>query len=541
MYKNLASVFEHVRQLDLTHDRHDGYERLVYLVMYRITFNQMELVNARPSHIHPVFLLAPLEVMNQLNSFWLHKFQVGNDKVVRAIQNEHLDMLNRLDHFYKEHSASIANARELLSSHYIWQIHLHVVKTRLMDKWVEILMCFVNILRVYVVNPLQFMVLVWFMERLASDMVELVIHPSEEQNIIAARLHSKMDQLANAFDDNQNIIYECRDERAYIEAMMRHIEDFYAIRKNVSDSYLLTSGYKEFEYRYQRNVLLLTILIPKTTFITWIYSCLQMACTEMTIILVAYQDAQHQLSRLRLDDFEAMPLPDAHRLRPAMCISDIRRGTLLVIRPFSYRIEQRRLFTVARTLRVPSMRWVTLTGASGSGKTTLCRLFLRHVRTADANIAFLGVHSEYTYDDMRPYVSYIKPHSDLFDESIQFNLTYGVQSMDDRRRQQTIETYLKRFDLGHLIGKLDSRIGELSTGEKQRVKLIRCILHDKPIWILDEATSNLDKECELRVLDALRRFQMRRGKSVIHITHNPALRTFGDVRIHIHHRRVHMR
>ena len=78
----------------------------------------------------------------------------------------------------------------------------------------------------------------------------------------------------------------------------------------------------------------------------------------------------------------------------------------------------------------------------------------------------------------------------------------------------------------------------LSTGEKQRVKLVRCILQDKPIWLLDEGTANVDEHCELEMLHILREIQKRKRKSVIHITHNRDLIRFCDYLLRIRNEMV---
>jgi ABC-type transport system involved in cytochrome bd biosynthesis fused ATPase/permease subunit len=71
----------------------------------------------------------------------------------------------------------------------------------------------------------------------------------------------------------------------------------------------------------------------------------------------------------------------------------------------------------------------------GSGKTTLCNRFMRPTSAtsdAGANISVLGAYANYSYDEIRRHISYVRPHSDIFDRSIYFNLTFGV-----RRRKST--------------------------------------------------------------------------------------------------------
>ena len=192
---------------------------------------------------------------------------------------------------------------------------------------------------------------------------------------------------------------------------------------------------------------------------------------------------------------------------------------------------------VCENLKIPSMKWITLRGESGSGKTTLCNLLLRTMPT-DNDISLFGVYEKYDYNSIRHLISNVKPNADLFDRNIEFNLKYGVNDKDKIALNDKIKHYLILFGLDNLVDRLNDHIDDLSTGEKQRIKIIRCILQDKPIWILDEITSNLDKDCEEVVITCLRQIQMEKKKSVIHITHNGDLLKYCDNRIEIDNTRL---
>ena len=93
--------------------------------------------------------------------------------------------------------------------------------------------------------------------------------------------------------------------------------------------------------------------------------------------------------------------------------------------------------------------------------------------------------------------------------------------------------YLYYFKLEKYVDRLQENIGNLSTGEKQRIKIIRLILHDKPIWIIDEITSNVDNDTEKIILQKLKEIQVEKKKSVIHITHNLENIAFSDTKMYI--------
>ena len=82
--------------------------------------------------------------------------------------------------------------------------------------------------------------------------------------------------------------------------------------------------------------------------------------------------------------------------------------------------------------------------------------------------------------------------------------------------------------MSFIVDRLDDMVDNLSTGQKQRIKLIRLILHDRPIWILDEATSNLDQDIENIILTHLRQLQQEKRKTVLFISHHFSA-TFSDI------------
>lgn len=125
-------------------------------------------------------------------------------------------------------------------------------------------------------------------------------------------------------------------------------------------------------------------------------------------------------------------------------------------------------------------------------------------------------------------------NGDLFEDNVLlYNLTYGLRVVTDVELQK-INYYLKMFDMSNFVDKLETiKVSLLSSGQKQKVRIIRLILVDKPIWILDEVTSNIDDKMEFIILNELKRIQKENGKSIICITHNKDLFSISDVKMHI--------
>jgi len=93
--------------------------------------------------------------------------------------------------------------------------------------------------------------------------------------------------------------------------------------------------------------------------------------------------------------------------------------------------------------------------------------------------------------------------------------------------------YIELFELSKYKNNLDAPIKPLSTGEKQRCKIIYLLLHNKPIWLLDEITSNVNEELETIILTELKRIQQEEKKLVIHITHGSLNVKYSDYKMSI--------
>ena len=122
-------------------------------------------------------------------------------------------------------------------------------------------------------------------------------------------------------------------------------------------------------------------------------------------------------------------------------------------------------------------------------------------------------------------MAYISQEIDLFDLTIRENLCLGKEISDEE-----IMVYLKYAGLDEWVNKLekglDTVVGErglkLSVGQKQRLNIIRGILLDKDIYILDEPTSNLDNETEKLIVNLIKEYL--RGKTVVIVTHREEIK-----------------
>ncbi len=173
-------------------------------------------------------------------------------------------------------------------------------------------------------------------------------------------------------------------------------------------------------------------------------------------------------------------------------------------------------------IKLDSQETVALVGHSGAGKTTLLNLILKLYEPTSGQIKLSGKsYNKADHSWIRDHIALVFQDNELFSSTIRENVAYGVKDATDK---QIIDALKKanayEFVLKYKEG-LNSQIGErgvkLSGGQKQRIQIARAILHNKPILILDEATSSLDSKSERLVQDALEK--LFKNKLVIIIAH----------------------
>ena len=174
---------------------------------------------------------------------------------------------------------------------------------------------------------------------------------------------------------------------------------------------------------------------------------------------------------------------------------------------------------------------IALVGRSGSGKSTLANLIPRFYDPQQGRILLDGVPAaEITLRSLRRLVSTVSQDVFLFNDTVRYNIAYGLDQMDDARLREVLERAQAADFVASMPQGLDAVVGErgtqLSGGQRQRIAIARALLRDAPILIFDEATSSLDSESERliqRALDVL-----FRDRTVIIIAHRLSSIRFAD-------------
>ena len=170
-------------------------------------------------------------------------------------------------------------------------------------------------------------------------------------------------------------------------------------------------------------------------------------------------------------------------------------------------------------------------GASGSGKSTVLKLIMRFwdVQNGEVNVNRKNVKKIPTAQ-LRNCESYVEQETCLFHDSIADNIAIGKE---DATEEEIVEA-AKKASLHEFIMSLpkgyDTEVGELgdtlSGGEKQRIGIARAFLHDAPLLMLDEPTSNLDSLNEGIILKSLK--EEAKDKTVVLVSHRDSTMRIAD-------------
>ena len=164
---------------------------------------------------------------------------------------------------------------------------------------------------------------------------------------------------------------------------------------------------------------------------------------------------------------------------------------------------------------------VAFVGESGGGKSSIVNLLVRLYDATKGVVRYNGTDiKEYKLSSLRKEVSVISQRVYIFQDTIAYNVAYGMEFDEERVIEALKEAHAWEFvsEMEEGIYTLLQENGtNLSGGQKQRIALARAFYKNSSVLILDEATSALDNESETKILDSIERFA--REKIVIAIAH----------------------
>ena len=230
-------------------------------------------------------------------------------------------------------------------------------------------------------------------------------------------------------------------------------------------------------------------------------------------VAVSTKTAYETLQKLLTNEKENVGVTEKILMPPSICVENV-----------SYTYPKKKSPAIQGvTLKFPAGKVTALIGESGSGKSTLLKLLAGLNSPSDGEIFLNDLPtSKMQCESLISKIAYMPQAPHLFDTTLEENFSMWNQ-LETSRLHELLAALNLSLDI--------KSTQKLSRGQLQRLGLIRAVLKDTPILILDEPTAGLDAESELRVLNLLKKFSLR--KTIIISTHRQAVIEFADVVVEI--------
>lgn len=189
---------------------------------------------------------------------------------------------------------------------------------------------------------------------------------------------------------------------------------------------------------------------------------------------------------------------------------------------FSYQEDREILKGVSMNFTAGS--FTSLVGTSGCGKSTVAGILMGRNREYQGKITICGKELlELSEKSLMSHITLVSYNSYLFKGTVRDNLLMGKEDASE----EEMYAVLKKVNLFEFLQEqqgLDTKILEkgsnFSGGQRQRLALARALLHDTPVYIFDEATSNIDMESEEMIMEIIH--ELSKAKTIILIFHRLA-------------------
>lgn len=200
---------------------------------------------------------------------------------------------------------------------------------------------------------------------------------------------------------------------------------------------------------------------------------------------------------------------------------------------FTYKTREGRLHKALDdfSLHVPDGQKLAVMGTIGSGKSTLLKILLKQYIPDKGEIMYQGIpYKDYTTTRIRNMIGYIPQHAILFNKTIYENITYGIPHIS----KEEVVSLIEKMQLGSMFarfeGGIDMKVGKygsnLSGGQRQVVTILRVILKNPKIILMDEPTASIDERTKTVMYNLLQK--LMQGRTVIVVSHDDFLLKYVD-------------
>lgn len=163
-------------------------------------------------------------------------------------------------------------------------------------------------------------------------------------------------------------------------------------------------------------------------------------------------------------------------------------------------------------------RIFSLLGPNGAGKTTILRMIATILKPSSGSITVAGFNTETEDKKVRQRIGFITGSTGLYERLTTNELVKyfadlnGVEKSTFERRKKDL------YELLGIEGFANKKIGQLSTGMKQKVSLVRTMIHDPEVVVFDEPTSGLDVIAAKNIIELIKRCK-NENRTVIFSSH----------------------
>lgn len=196
----------------------------------------------------------------------------------------------------------------------------------------------------------------------------------------------------------------------------------------------------------------------------------------------------------------------------------------ITFKDLNFHYEENRRILKNINFEINEGEFVSFVGESGSGKSTIAALIMGINKNYDGHISMGGKEIKHIEEaNLMSKVTIVSHNSYIFKGSVKDNLLMG----NAKASEDQMHAVLKQVNLYDFLSNeqgLETQILErgsnLSGGQNQRLAIARALLHDTPVYIFDEVTSNIDVESEVLIMDIIK--HLAKTKMIILISHRMA-------------------
>lgn len=244
-------------------------------------------------------------------------------------------------------------------------------------------------------------------------------------------------------------------------------------------------------------------------------------------------DASLTFVDAKIKDASKEDLPvNIRRDDPVPASPSIPKDMIVVVDRVTYMYKGSRTPVLhALNVSIPKGQKVLIKGRIGCGKSTLLRLLMKYKTPQMGEIYLNGYpYSQMSAKMVRSLIGYVPQVPVLFNRSIYDNITYGVENVT----KTDVVKMLTNLGLSHIFDSfpdgIDANVGKngnkLSGGQRQIVWILRVLLQNPMLILMDEPTASIDDKTKDMVRELLGR--VMQGRTVIMVTHDDYLETFAD-------------